>query len=260
MEADPAMRQRAIRWAGQREKRARFFCSAAFVRLYRIRLFRPILLRAFMKLEGGQMFSVTLREILKREFGATVGRYSYGPCLKPGVLPRGTVIGNYCSFGEGMAVYRRDHPIHRLSVHPFFFNQSAGVLQNDTLPSLADNPLTIGHDVWVGAHVIVLPGCRTIGTGAVIGAGAVVTRDVPPFSVVAGNPARIIGARFPAEVQSAIDASEWWLRSLPELLEYLPLFTASDPSIEMGILARIGATKPMENPPAPAKIHPQSER
>jgi len=250
--------QKAVGWAEQRERRARFPLSRLLVRLYRIRPLRPILLPAVLKLEGGQMFSRTLRQILREQYGVTAGLYSYGPCLKPGVLPPGTVIGNYCSFADGMMVFRRNHPTGRLSMHPFFFNQDIGLLPHDTVSSLAENPLTFGHDVWVGAQVIILPKCKTIGNGAVIGAGAVVTRDVPAFAVVGGNPARTIGSRFPAEVQSAICASEWWLRPLPELLEHLPLFTRPLSNIETGIPGRIGAKMPGENRRPPEGMKPDS--
>jgi acetyltransferase-like isoleucine patch superfamily enzyme len=249
--------QKAIKWATEKERGSRSLLSPFFIRLYRIRPLRPIILRAFLKLEGGQMFSVTLREILRCEFGITVGKYSYGGLLRPGILPAGTNIGNYCSFADGITVFRRNHPIERVSLHPFFFNHKAGVLQNDVLLCERDNPLTIGHDVWIGAHAIVLPKCKSIGNGAIVGAGAVVTRDVPAFAVVAGNPARNIGSRFPPEVQTTVCASGWWLRSLPELLEHLPLFTVSASNIDLGILRRIGATSPGRNPPLAADITPQ---
>ena len=70
-------------------------------------------------------------------------------------------------------------------------------------------PVTIGHDVWIGHGAIVLPG-RSIGTGAVVAGGAVVTKDVPDYTIVAGNPARIIRRRFPEETGERLKALAWW--------------------------------------------------
>ena len=69
--------------------------------------------------------------------------------------------------------------------------------------------ITIGHDVWIGHGAIVLPG-RNICTGAVIAAGAIVTRDVPAYTIVAGNPARAIKRRFPEAIAERLLASKWW--------------------------------------------------
>jgi carbonic anhydrase/acetyltransferase-like protein (isoleucine patch superfamily) len=69
--------------------------------------------------------------------------------------------------------------------------------------------VTFGHDVWIGHGAIVLPG-RNIGTGAVVAAGAVVTKDVPDYTVVGGNPARPIRRRFPEHVSEQLIALAWW--------------------------------------------------
>ena len=124
-----------------------------------------------MRLEGGALYSVTLRKILARYYGVNVGSYSYGPILRPGVLPPGSRVGAYCSVAGALMVFRRDHPVDRPSMHPFFYLSSLGLVAEDTIPLATDNPLQIGHDVWIGARVTILSGCRTIGNGAVIAAG-----------------------------------------------------------------------------------------
>ena len=73
-----------------------------------------------------------------------------------------------------------------------------------------------GHDVWIGDGAVVMPGVK-IGTGAVVGANAVVTRDVPPYAVVAGLPAKILRYRFPAEISSRLLNSSYWEVSLSNL-------------------------------------------
>ena len=69
--------------------------------------------------------------------------------------------------------------------------------------------MTIGNDVWIGHGAIVLPG-RSIGDGAVIAAGAIVTKDVAPYAIVGGNPARVDPARFPASIVRRMQALAWW--------------------------------------------------
>ena len=194
---------------------------------YQYRVFRPIARRLIKWCEGGYFHSRALRRILEDQYGVLVGDYSYGPCLKPGELPPGTRIGRYCSLGPGIQVFRRNHPKDWLSLHPFFYNCRLGLVERDLIARNEDNPLTIGHDVWIGAATIILPGCRTIDNGAIIGAGAVVTKDVPAFAIVAGNPAKIIGYRFPEALREKIEESRWWEKSLAELGPHAPAFVGS---------------------------------
>ncbi|WP_417462997.1 CatB-related O-acetyltransferase [Kordiimonas sp.] len=114
---------------------------------------------------------------------------------------------------------RRDHPIEHMIMHPAFYNHRIGFLEYDTIQNIRDNPLMIGHDVWIGDRVIILSGCKSIGNGAVLAAGSVVTHDVPAYAVMAGVSARKIRMRFDDERISEIEASAWWERSLPDLLK-----------------------------------------
>ena len=179
--------------------------------------------RLCLRLEGGGLHSDSWRQILTRYHRATVGRYSYGDILRPGLLPPGSRVGAYCSVGTELIVRRRDHPLDRPALHPFFYNAALGFLTRDTIGSEADNPLTIGHDVWIGDRVTILSGCRSIGTGAVIAAGAVVTRDVAAYSVVAGVPARPLRLRFDAATIARLEASRWWDRPLTALIADPPV-------------------------------------
>lgn len=209
---------KGIEWALAKERRSRCRLSRALVRLYRIRPLRRLCIRLAERLEGGRFFSTTVRAILREYHQVEVGRYSYGPCLDPGVLPKGTVVGPYCSFASGLTVLRRNHPLATLSQHPFFYNSALGLLARDAIPAIEDNPLTVGADVWIGDQVTILPKCTAIGRGAVIGAGSVVTKDVAPYSIVAGNPARVIAWRFTPGVRAFLDSTKWWDLPLSELV------------------------------------------
>jgi len=134
------------------------------------------------------------------------------------------MVGRFCSIAEGLKIYRRNHPVNYISTHPLFFNSKLGLLEKDSILSIEDNPLIIGNDVWIGANVTILPGCRVIGDGIVIGAGSVVTKDIEPFTVVAGAPARVIRKRFSEDIETILRASRWWEKPLEALLPYIELF------------------------------------
>ena len=85
--------------------------------------------------------------------------------------------------------------------------------------------LEIGHDAWLGVNSIITTGCHRIGIGAVVGAGAVVTKDVPDFAIVGGNPARILRYRFPEDIRQRILEGRWWERSIEECAGSLDAFT-----------------------------------
>lgn len=192
--------------------------AARILAAYKYRVLRRLCLALCNRLEGGIFHSQTRRTIMQQYYGVTVGRYSYGPCLDPGVFPAGSVIGAYCSFGSDLLVFRRNHPADTLTQHPFFYNRYLEFVDQDTIQLDTDNPLIIGNDVWIGSRTTILPGCRRIGDGAIIGAGSVVTRDVEDFAIVAGNPAKEIRKRFPPEVARLIRESGWWNLTLPELM------------------------------------------
>ena len=177
------------------------------VGLYSLKALRPAI-RAFLRYaEGGTMFSPSWRSIARKYHGVEFGEYSYGPDLKPGSLPPGTVVGRFCSIAEGFVILRRNHPVDWVSEHPLFYRADLGFRSEDALAAPEDNPLLIGNDVWIGARVTILPGCRVVGDGAIIGAGAVVTRDVPAFTVVDGVPARRVRRRFPPDVEEVVAAA-----------------------------------------------------
>jgi virginiamycin A acetyltransferase len=208
----------AIERARAAEKRANSRFSSLLHRLYRIPRFRALCYRLCLRLEAGAMYSQSWRRILHDYHDVNIGRYSYGDILRPGVMPEGSHVGAYCSVGTQLIVRRRDHPLDRAFLHPFFYNATLGLVTADTIGRNADNPLVIGNDVWIGDRVTILSGCRIIGNGAVIAAGAVVTRDVSAYAVVGGVPARVLKMRFDAERITALEASQWWRKDIAALI------------------------------------------
>lgn len=119
-------------------------------------------------------------------------------------------IGNFCSVANRVIIGGAMHPIDYVSTSPVFYNADSGTGRHLGSLNVEHTKTThIGHDVWVGSRAIVLQGV-TVGNGAVIGAGAVVTKDVPPYAIVAGCPARIIRYRFDEETIENLQQSEWW--------------------------------------------------
>lgn len=180
--------------------------------------------RLLQNLERGPFFTASVRQLLRDDFGVDVGAYSFGDCLLPGAFAPQVTVGRYCSVAEGVRAYTQDHPIERLSTHPFFYERRDGA----TLPRQS---LRIGHDVWLGCNAIVTAGCQRIGDGAVVAAGAVVTHDVDEFCIVAGVPARPLRYRFDESVRQRIRASGWWHRPIDELRAHPDLLSGTAPDL-----------------------------
>ena len=138
-----------------------------------------------------QIYSEFLRFYYKKIKGITVGKYSYG-CFTNNIPP-GTIIGNYCSFGPDIKIFNANHGIEWGSTHPFLYNTSLGVVNKEMVKR---TQLEVGHDVWIGSNVIILPSVKKIGNGAIIGAGSIVTKDIEPYSVNVGNPCKLIKYRY----------------------------------------------------------------
>lgn len=170
------------------------------------------------RLEGRKYFSRTARELLLEHFGVAVGSYTYGDILKPGLFPPNVIVGRYGSVSHGVRAFSQNHPMERFSTSGLFYDPTIGLARHRLLhqrPILA-----VGHDVWLGENALITPGCRRIGHGAVIGAGSVVTHDVPSFAIVAGNPARVLRLRFEDEAtRRAVLRSRWWDHTPEVLLE-----------------------------------------
>jgi len=138
-----------------------------------------------------------------------------------------TTIGKFCSIAAMTRINPGNHPMHRATQAHFTYRASS------YFPGESDDAdffawrrsfhVGIGHDVWIGHGAVVLPG-RQVGTGAVIAAGAIVTKDVPAYTIVAGNPARIVRRRFPEAIAERLMALGWWDWDHARLQAALPDF------------------------------------
>ncbi len=141
------------------------------------------------------------------------------------------VIGKFCALATGVRFFMSgaNHPLNLLSGYPFDeFSEDwrAGFDPSQHLPSPRGDTI-VGHDVWIGHGATILPGVR-IGNGAAIGAAAVVTRDVPAYGIVAGNPARLTRHRFDAGTIAALERIAWWDWPIDRITRNLEAIRGSD--------------------------------
>lgn len=166
-----------------------------------------------------EMDSELLRHYWSKHYKVDIGKYSYGGCFDPMFNTGGVnvTIGRYCSIAKEVRYFGANHPLENITTSPLFYNKRFGYCVND----VHREKLNIGNDVWIGYGVIITSSCSNIGNGAVIGAGSVVTHDVKPYSIVAGNPAKVIRMRFSENEIAQIETSRWWNKEPSEIANYL---------------------------------------
>lgn len=135
-----------------------------------------------------------------------VGRYSR---INPGCKIMNTTIGNFTAIGRDTTIGLGRHPMDYLSTQNIFYKNNK--MTNKWVKQIHLPPMNIhiGSDVWIGIEAMIMDGVK-IGNGAVIGARSVVTKDVPPYAIVVGQPARIIKYRFSEEIIEELEKIQWW--------------------------------------------------
>lgn len=154
-----------------------------------------------------------------------IGHHTYlsGPRIDIIAHLNAISIGSFCSIARGVQIQEYNHATNGLST-AFLSRRIAPNLGLSPDEISSKGPITIGHDVWIGANCIIVSGI-TIGTGAVVAAGSVVTKDVPAYAIVAGNPARILRYRIEsAGLRQELLASEWWTWPLERIEAYAKKF------------------------------------
>lgn len=140
----------------------------------------------------------------------TVGAYSYIENYSQAIYSH---IGKFCAIAAQVRINAVNHPMRRACQSNLSYRSSKFFVgETDDLEffeARRKSRVTIGNDVWIGHGAIILPGTR-IGTGAVVAAGAIVTKDVGDYEIVAGNPARVIRRRFSADIAAHLLEIAWW--------------------------------------------------
>jgi acetyltransferase-like isoleucine patch superfamily enzyme len=176
-------------------------------KVYSIGILQKFIYKLLLSRRKNKFDNDYLRYILSKYHNIHIGTHSYGGCFDYNNIAPGTKIGKFCSFASNVFIVTQDHLKTAITTHPFLFKPDFGLVNDDIR---AAHHLEIGNDVWLGYHSTILPGVSYIGDGAVVAAGAVVTRDVPPYAVVAGLPAKIIKYRFSDNIIDELLKIKWW--------------------------------------------------
>lgn len=162
--------------------------------------------------------------VVRRPGQFVIGPYTYGrPKVRFPESGAKLSIGRYGSIADGVEILLGgNHELSWATTYPFpalprLWPEAAAMTGHHT----TRGDVAIGHDVWLGSQCMILSGVN-IGHGAVVAARAVVTRDVPPYAIVAGNPARIVKRRFDEARIEQLLASRWWLRPEAEIRKLIP--------------------------------------
>lgn len=186
-------------------------------------LLKLIYMRRMLCRDQHGKFKEGYRYISDKLFGFTVGKYSTGYEQFWHQTPLIESIGAFCNISADNVTIAGNHPISMVSTNTFTYSKKIGFVDQDKSISHIANvrKINIGHDVWIGANVILLPGV-TIGHGAIIAAGAVVSKDVAPYAIVGGIPAKLIKYRFKDPIIDGLIKSEWWHWNDEKIKRHIP--------------------------------------
>ncbi len=141
-------------------------------------------------------------------------------------------IGSFCSVAYGCKIGLAGHPMDWVSTHPFAYDKKYGFVKETKREIAATAPkCVVGNDVWIGANAIILAGVK-VGDGAIIGANSFVNKDVEPYSIVIGTPARHQKYRFDEVTVNQLLKIEWWKWSREKLKENITLFNHPERFVE----------------------------
>ena len=141
-------------------------------------------------------------------------------------------IGKFCSIASGSKIGIAGHPSNLLSTNSIFYldNSLNRKFKND-IKYTPYSKITVGNDVWIGEKCLIMPGVN-IGNGAIIAAHAVVTKDVPPYAIVGGVPAKVIKYRFSNDVIEKLQEIRWWHMSDDEIISHKEIFAKENLTVE----------------------------
>ncbi|GJE75236.1 2,3,4,5-tetrahydropyridine-2,6-dicarboxylate N-acetyltransferase [Methylorubrum suomiense] len=185
--------------------------------------------------------------VLARRWNYLIGPYSYGrPKVRFPESGRRLTIGRYCSIADKVEIQLGGgHRLDWVSTYPFTAMPDLWPGADAPDHHLSKGDVVIGHDVWLGSGCLILSGI-TIGHGAVVGARAVVTRDVPPYTVVVGSPARIVRRRFDEATVAALLETAWWEFPKDTVQRWIPLLQSGQID---ALIAAVRAERAVATPP-----------
>jgi len=151
----------------------------------------------------------------------SIGEYTYGiPTVLSFRRDDRVKIGKFCSIADDVVIIvSGEHRYDRVATFPL----RSRFVENVEADTFSRGPVIIGNDVWIGSRAIILSGVK-IDDGAVIGAGAVVTNDVPPYAIVAGVPAKVLRFRFTREQITKLLEIAWWNWGLEKIIRNMNYF------------------------------------
>lgn len=165
-----------------------------------------------------------------------IGKYSSinGPATRISAKINKIIIGNFCSIASGVVIQEYYHKYDRITsyfIHKNIFKES---LENDIF---SKGDIIIEDDVWIGSNSVILSGV-IIGRGSIVGAGSIVTKDIPPYSIVAGNPAKVLKKRFNADTIEYLERIQWWTWDVQKIILNKELFNLCENEINKNFISR----------------------
>ena len=139
------------------------------------------------------------------------------------------IIGKFCQIAAGVEFVMNDanHKMNAVTTFPFYTLEGWEMNIPDPSEMTFKGNTVIGNDVWIGQNAVILPGVH-VGDGAIIGANSVVGSDVAPYTIVIGNPAKVLRKRFDDELIGLLLKFKWWDKSIEEINALIPILTSSD--------------------------------
>ena len=156
-----------------------------------------------------------------------IGEFTYGkPIIRDWKDETKLSIGKFCSIADNVQIFLGGgHHYEYISTYPFNTMLFPDLVNNHVLDRTSNGDVNIGNDVWIGMNVIILSGVE-IGNGAVVAAGSVVVKNVMPYAIVGGNPAKFIKFRFTSDTITYLEDLKWWDWPIEKIKEYKSVLTA----------------------------------